>query len=127
MEKPEKSLGGRPLKAIKYQKEKIEILNKLNNILGITETNNIFYLYDIDRDINKQNQIMDLLDDCKKYFNATNWAIITREVNVRRYLSLSRSIYKDTNCKLTSITRTDKEDNKNIKRTGYIVTMPNNE
>jgi len=122
-----KNLGGRPLKAIKYQKEKNDILIILNNILGITETNNIFYLYDIDNDENKKNQIMDLLDDCKKYFNTSEWTVVARNVTARRYLSLTRSIYKAMNYKLTSMVKTDKQDNKFIKRTGYIVTKPNNQ
>ena len=122
MEKPEKNLGGRPLKVLKYQKEKIEILNKLNNILGITETNDSFYLHTIDDDENKQNQIMDLLDDCKKYFNAGHWAICCKELHTRRYLSLMRSIYKDTNCTMTYFMKTFRENDKTVRRSGYIIT-----
>jgi len=121
MEKPVKNLGGRPLKALKYQKEKDEILIKLNNILGITETNDTFYLHTVDDDENKINQIMALFDDCKLYFNASGWAVTCKPVHQRRYLSLTRSIYKDMGYKLDSIMRTFKEGDKMVRRTGYII------
>jgi len=121
MEKPEKNLGGRPLKAVKYQKEQIEILNKLNNILGITETNDTFYLHTIDDDEIKKNQIIALLDDCKLYFTTGGWAVICKPAHVRRYLSIVRSIYKDMGYKLDAIMRTFKEGIKPVKRAGYVV------
>ena len=49
--------GGRPNKRDKFNEERHMILIKLNNILGITDHNKIFYLYDIDDNPDKQDQI----------------------------------------------------------------------
>lgn len=121
MEQPIKNAGGRPLKVDKFQNEQNQIFKKMNNILGLTDDNNTFYLYTIDDDQNKQDQIMALLDDCKKYFNSAKWVIFNKTVNERRYLSLIRSVYRAMGYKLESIMRTFKEDNKTERRTGYIV------
>lgn len=60
-----------------YLEERLEILNKLNDILEITENNSIIYFYDVDNSTDKQQQIDNLINDIKKY------------------LSLVRSIYQD--------------------------------
>jgi hypothetical protein len=95
IEKKGKHPGGRPAKKYKYENERNNIITKLNEILGITNTNNIFYLSDIDNDVNKQNQIIDLENDSKLYLNSCCWSYFTKDLKTRKYLSLLRSIYKD--------------------------------
>lgn len=68
----------KPTKKELYQKERHEVLTKLNQIVGINEANNIIYLYDIDNSLDKQKQISDLSDDVKKYFKCGTWAYFAK-------------------------------------------------
>ena len=43
-----------------YTEERLNILNKIFEILNINDKNNIFYLYELDADEKKQNQILEL-------------------------------------------------------------------
>ena len=74
--------GGRPIKKHKYENERNDVIKKLNDILGITDKNNIFYLADIDNDVSKQNQIINLENDSKLYFNSRHFIL---------FLALKRS------------------------------------
>jgi hypothetical protein len=56
-----------PKKIEKYETERKEVIDKLFVILNIND-NNTFYLHDIDNNINKQEEIMNLVHDVKKYF-----------------------------------------------------------
>lgn len=86
----------KPTKKEQYKEERLDILNKINNILGITDNNNIIYFYDLDNSIDKQQQIDNLAIDIKKYFKCGTWSYFTKKGN-RQYLSLIRSLYKDMN------------------------------
>lgn len=81
-------------KKIMYQKERLEILHKLNSILGITETHKSFALITLDNNPEMQKQINDLGVDVKKYFKCADWTYFCRNVK-KKYLSLVKSIYKD--------------------------------
>jgi|688.fasta_scaffold71341_2 hypothetical protein len=109
-----KNLGGRLKKADKYKTERLEILNKLNNILGITEDNNKFLLCDIDNNEDKQKEIIGLVSDIEKYFSCSSWTYFSKGImGDRKYLSLIRSIYKefkyDLYIKTILVTRNDKK------------------
>jgi hypothetical protein len=78
-----------------YFNEQQDIVNKLNNILNISATNNTFILDDLKNDIDKQNKILELENDVKKFFAYTRWAYFSQNVD-NKYLSLMRSIYKNT-------------------------------
>lgn len=105
--------GGRPKKAEKYKKEREEILNKLNDILGITSENKKFFMWDVDNNKEIQKKIMDLKDDVSKYFCAKQSSIYTNDNPERDYFILLRMIYKEMNIKLihadTKILRNDKK------------------
>ena len=108
-----KNLGGRPKKAILYKTERLTLFNKLNNILGITKDNKIFYIYDIKNNNNKQKEINDLVDDVKIYFKGKSNAIFTSDDIDKKWLSIIKIIYKEMNFKLIHsyklITRNDKK------------------
>ena len=69
------NLGGRPNKKNKYEIQRKEIVAKLNNIFGITDDNKQFCLYDLDNDLNKQQEILNLKDDIEKYFSCSTWTV----------------------------------------------------
>ena len=57
-----------------YTNERQIILEKILEILNISEENNTFFLHDIDYDDKKQNLLLDLEKDIKRYFVCSNWA-----------------------------------------------------
>lgn len=78
-----------------YYDQQLLIVNKLNNILNINETNHSFYLNDLKDDSLKQEQIFALENDVRKYFTCNKWPYFKSDIE-NKYLSLLRSIYKDT-------------------------------
>jgi hypothetical protein len=105
-----------------YPKERSDLLNKLNNILGITDDNNIIYIYDIDSSIDKQKQINDLVGDIKKYFKCGTWSYFAKVgKGKRQYLSLIKSIYKDMGYNIYNSQKVYTRDNKSIKGGIYVL------
>ena len=54
-----------------YKKEQDEIIHKIISIVGI-EDNTQITLYELDNDIKKQKEIMNLIPDIRKYFSFNN-------------------------------------------------------
>ena len=87
----------------------------MNQILGINESNNLIYFYDIDNSPDKQKQIYDLADDVKKYFKCGTWAYFTKAgQDERQYLSLIRSIYRNMGYDVTPTIKHFFRDDKKI-------------
>ncbi len=111
----------RPCKKELFKEEQIEILNKINNILGITKDNNILYLYDIENDEKKKKEILNLSDDIKKYFKAGNWSFYRDEICYNNHVLLCKCIYKEMGYKILSKQRDIIRNNNKIKTTQYII------
>ena len=92
-------------KSIKnFTKERQELLQKMFDILGITDDNKMFSLKKLDENEEKQKQILDLVDDIKKYFVCSKWTFFNhkdRQIK-REFLSLIKSIFRDMNVKMVS-------------------------
>ena len=99
-------------KNIKFIEERKLILNKILNIIGITETNKIFRSYDLDLNINAQKEILNLCPDILKYFSTSLWASFRSDRTItKRYLSIIKSILKEMNINF-SVTQTSYVENK---------------
>ena len=64
-----------------YINERQIILEKIFEILNIDDSNNTFFLKDLDNDNNKQNLILELELDIRKYFVCGHWAPRILKVN----------------------------------------------
>ena len=110
----------------KYIVERQELLQKIFNILEITENNKMFSLKKLDENEDKQKSILDLENDIKKYFLCSKWTYFNnknREIK-RSYLSLIKAIMKDMNIIIKPITTIKKsDDNKTIRETNYILEL----
>ena len=87
-----------------YADERKDVLNRLYQIIGITETNKEFYSDSFDNE-EISNQIIQLEGDLHKYFNISGWPAFKKldtPLN-KRPLSLVKSILKDMNIEYTSI------------------------
>jgi hypothetical protein len=99
---PEKNKGGQPSKKNKFPKERQQVLDELFTILGVTSNNMTFNLSNIENDKNKQQEILDLVDDIKKYFNYGSWTYFCRPNIKKPYIGLTKSLLKEMGYKMDS-------------------------
>lgn len=116
----EKDKGGRPLKNLKFANERKIVLDKLLKILGITKENNIFYVDELDKDSVKIKEILNLETEIKQYFSCSGWTCFTKNCKNKKYLSLIKSLLKNMNVTISSVSLTDTQTRKVIKQ-GYKV------
>jgi len=119
-----KKKRNRPTKAQLYKEERMTILNKLNNILGIIEDNKIFYIYDIENNDNKQKEINDLFNDITKYFKGKSTALFAKDSIERKWLSIIKIVYKEMNFDMEHGIQNIKRDDKKIKSSFYKIVDP---
>ncbi len=117
-----KKTHGRIPKDIKFIKEKKEVLNKILNILEINEKNNTFYINDIENDINKKEQIFNLVKDIKQYFSCGRWVYFSKPNVPNMCTSLIKSILKDMNIRFDSVSIRNNGTNK-IDKMGYRINL----
>ena len=90
-----------PKKIDNYDKERNELLERLLNILEIDEINNTLSINKIDKDIDKQNKILDLELEIKKYFYYSQWSCFKSTFKPkRRWLSIIKNLMKAMNYKI---------------------------
>lgn len=83
----------RTSKKVKYKKEQEELVNKLLEILPLKD--NGFTLYEMDNNKERQEKILELKDDIKKYFVYRNIGVIKNKHNSKRiWLPLCRCVLR---------------------------------
>ena len=81
----------------KYQNEREDICNKIISILELKE-DNFFLLCELDEDIEKQNKILELKEEIKKYFACYTISSFKPNFQCKRpYLNIIRSILRKQN------------------------------
>jgi hypothetical protein len=109
-----------------YTNERNELLQKMFNILEISKEHNTISLNKLDSDSEKQQKILDLIPDIKKYFLCSRWSYFSNQHTdfKRSYLSLIKSVLKamDINLKSHIITRKLSEKIREYD-TEYIIEM----
>ena len=108
-----------------FVNERIELLNKIYNILGINNDNKIFYSHIIDSDSSIKNQINNLENDINKYFRTSSWPVFRSKTIVeRRELSIIKCLLKDmdVDCKKLSGKLKNEKTNQDIYTTIYTIT-----
>lgn len=81
-------------KSDKYTNEREDIINRVLEILQLDEDKS-FILYEFDKDIEKQNRIIELAIDIKRYFASSYWNGINDKNTVRPYLTIIRNLFKN--------------------------------
>ena len=86
------------LKKDKFMKERQDIINKLDKILGLDENNRTIILYYLQNNEKKIEDIKELAKMVMFYFSVSEWSYYkNKKKDVRnRELSLIKSIYKDS-------------------------------
>jgi hypothetical protein len=113
------------LKSELYVKERKQILDKMLEILEITDTNKMFYLCDLDENPDKQKAILDLKTEIPKFFSCSTWACYKNNENApkikREYIALVRSVLKDMDIKYQASTGLIKRNNESKRTQIYIL------
>ena len=113
-----KQSSGRLSKEYQFKEERKKLLDTLFDVLGINKTNTIFYIEDINNSEAKQQKILLLIEDIKKYFAYGNWVYFCKKNVTDPCISLSKSILKDMDVKFTTVTLRD-NDTKTILKHGF--------
>ena len=115
-----------PKKVEQYENECKLVLEKMFQILGINDQNNIFSLHNIDNDIDKQNAIIHLEDEIKKYFLCGEWTCFKKKSMIkRRWLSMIKYVIKDMKYIIISNRVANKQDDNTFKNdTVYHIINP---
>jgi hypothetical protein len=81
----------------KYKNEREDICKKIISILELKE-DNFFLLCELDEDIEKQNKILELKEEIKKYFACSTISSFKPNFECKRpYLNIIRSILRKQN------------------------------
>ena len=100
----------------KFQVEREELCNKIIHILELKD--NTFLLSDLDKDEDKQNQLLALKEDIKKYFACSTISSFKPNFECKRpYLSIIRSILRKQNYTVENSDYWQKYENGLLKRT----------
>lgn len=82
-------------KAVQYADEQLLLKSQIVDVIGFDQ-NMSFTLSEIDTNTNKQNAIMQMLPELKKYFSLTKFTNIHTPNNaVRPWLSIIKNVLKD--------------------------------
>lgn len=82
------------LKSELYKTEREQLEASLESILSLREQN-VFILYQLDHNIELQNQIMRLVPEIRKYYNCNNIKAISEPSRIKRpWLSIVKTILK---------------------------------
>ncbi len=109
-------------KNVRYIEERKQVLQKIYDILNITETNKLFYAFMLDQE-NVQNKIDEMTEDFRKYFTTSKWPSLRKNsVANQKHIAIVRSILKemDITYKVASY-RYRNEDGSCIPTTIYIL------
>lgn len=96
----------RPDKKTRYATERHEIIKKLNTLIGINETKNSVFLYELEKNTTLKEEVEKLVPDIKKYFKYGNWGYFRDNGEDNNFVSLIRAIYNDSNYEVLSKLKT---------------------
>jgi len=111
------------LKSLLYKQEQDEIINKIIDILELDNENSII-LYNLDNDKDKQNKILELIQEIRKYYSFSTIIGASEPTKAKRpYLSIIKQITK-SKYKINSYDyRIKQEDKEDIRTKKYIFTQ----
>jgi hypothetical protein len=112
----------------KFHKEREEICQKIISIIELDESQS-FYLCELDNDLKKQQNILDLKEDIQKYFAVSSISPFKSNITTtkRDYLNIVRGILKQQNYKFISNNCVMKNEDGTKKKTTKYFVIKNNE
>ena len=111
------------LKSELYKKEQEEIVDKIIKILDL-ENNNIINLCDLDNEYDKQQQIMELIPEIRKYYSFNGIKAVGEPSKIKRpWLSIIKHLTKEKyNLESKKYRFFNEKENKYLRTQKYIFT-----
>jgi len=106
-----------------YKMKQNYLLNKLLDILGITNEKKSFLLQDIDNNDEKQKMIYDLEPEIKKNFIIGKWNCFKTKDTKRKWLSIIRCLLKELDHDIISSKKSVKKEDSFISITEYHIIL----
>lgn len=85
---------GERYKNIKYKNERIDLTKKLLQLLKIDANNKVFTSYDLDKNKETQDKILEMIPDIEKYYVTTRWCYKKESKKEKKHLSITKSVLK---------------------------------
>jgi hypothetical protein len=115
-----------PKKIDQYGPERLEVLNKIFQIINITDANNMFSLHKVDNDKAVQDALMGLESDIKKYFICSEWSCFKKkDIVKRRWLSMIKYVVKEMGYNFVSMQLKSNADGFKYVDTMYSINVKN--
>lgn len=112
------------LKSILYKKEQDELIDMIINILELDHENSII-LYNLDNDKTKQDKILELIPEIRKYYSFSTIIGASEPTKAKRpYLSIIRQLTK-SKYKMNSYDYRINNNGKEIRTKKYIFELIN--
>jgi hypothetical protein len=100
----------RPLKEERFVKERQDLIEKLNMIIGINDKNNSVFLYELEKEIVKQ-KVRENIPLIQKYYKCGSWNYFKNRENASE-VGLIKSVYNNSGYIITSKKRVISLDDK---------------
>ena len=100
-----KRTRNRLTKKEQFTAERQEIINKLNNIIGIDDVNNNVSLNSLESNILLKNKLEELIPQIKKIYRSCTWGYFISEKNAKgsgNLITLLKSVYTNSNYSIYS-------------------------
>jgi hypothetical protein len=99
-----KRTRNRLTKKQQFAKEREELINQLNNIIGIVDKKNNVYLYDLENNEEVKKFIESNISNIKNYFKTGNWGYFSNDITRGKdnTIGLIRTLYTDCDYEITS-------------------------
>jgi hypothetical protein len=107
-----------------HLQKRLEIVQKLFDILKINDQNNKFYLRELDNSVEMQSQILALENDIKECFICSDWSCFKKKDGLKRLtLSMIKYIFKNMNYEMLATKKSLKNEEGTIigQDTIYII------
>ena len=115
-----KKTRNRLTKKEQFAKERSDLVEKLNKIIGIDDKKNYVYLYDLEHNEEIKKKIVELVPIIKKYHKCGTWGyFLEKERGGNNPIGLLRSVYKDNDIIITTKNKVIDRDEKKINSTVY--------
>ncbi len=97
MEDKKDNIKVRRNKKILFSNERIQIINRLNTLIGLNDNNNSVLLVELYKNQELIKYLNDIVDNIKKYYRCCRWGYFVCENNDKEgnEITLLRAIYKD--------------------------------
>jgi hypothetical protein len=96
-----------------YQKERIDIIKELNEIIGVNENNNGIYLYELEKNNKIKEYIKNNLKRIRKYHKTGTWGYFSNDLlkGKGNEIGLLRTLYIDNDYDVVSKLKMNNFDN----------------